>query len=252
MYRKYDRYIGKHKALRTAFLMIFIAIILYLSAVYYTAELIIDETELGDVSLEVHSVYKTPEPSVALKLPLFFDKEIKTEVTVTGFAETEKLGEYKIEYNSEFLGKTDYNEHVVNIVDTTPPELELENTEFEINADLGPASLDMITVAYSVWDNNDGDITAKVEKKLENDICYYSVIDSSGNKSSAEVKVVYIDKKAPQLKLKGNSTVYMPINTEYKELGFTVTDNYDKNIASKVVVTNNVNMNKNGTYTVNY
>lgn len=252
MYRKYDRYIGKHKALHTAFLMIFIAIILYLSAVYYTAELIIDETELGDISLEVHSEYKIPEPEVALKLSLFLGKEIKTDALVTGSVETDKLGKYKIEYKSEFLGKNDYSEHLISIVDTTPPELELENSEFEIDADISPVTQDMITTAYSVWDNNDGDITSKVEKKFENNICYYSVTDSSGNKATAEVKVVYIDKKAPQLKLNGNATVYMPINTEYKELGFTVTDNYDKDIASKVVVTNNVNMNRNGTYTVNY
>lgn len=99
----------------------FVAAILYLAAVYYTAELIIDDSELADVSLEIHSEYEIPEPSAALKFPLFFDKEIKSEITVTGSAQTEKLGQYKIEYNSQILGKNDFKEHVVNIVDTTPP-----------------------------------------------------------------------------------------------------------------------------------
>lgn len=230
----------------------FVAAILYLAAVYYTAELIIDDSELADVSLEIHSEYEIPVPSAALKFPLFFDKEIKSEITVTGSAQTEKLGQYKIEYNSQILGKNDFKEHVVNIVDTTPPELELDSVEFETDADSAPVTLDMINVGYNAWDNHDGDITSKVEKRLENDVCYYSVTDASGNTASAEVKIVYIDKKAPQIKLRGNTTVYMPINTEYKELGFTVTDNYDKNIASKVIVTNGVDVTKNGTYSVKY
>lgn len=252
MYRKYDRYIKKHRTLRTVVLLVLVAAVLYLAAVYATSELVIEREPLAEQTLEVHTSYELPTPKASLKLPLFFDKEIKTTVETSGSVATDKLGRYKIEYNSNFLKKSGYGEHLVNIVDTTPPEFDIENTEFEIDSDLSPATLDMITTAFSVWDNNDGDLTKKVQKELRDDVCYYTVTDSSGNKATAEVNVVYIDKKAPKLKLKGNSTVYMPINTEYKELGFTVTDNYDKNIASKVVVTNNVDMNKNGTYVVNY
>ena len=252
MYRKYWIYNRKQRGVKIIVSIALALVLLYVSAVYATARLEIDESNIGDVSLEVFSEYEIPKPSAAIKLPLFFNKEIKTEVVSNVTIETDKLGNYKIEYKSEFLKKSGFEAQIVSVVDTTPPEIEISEREFLIDADKRPITADMVDINYSVWDNCDGDITAKTEKKIENDFCLFTATDSSGNIGNEKVKIVYVDKKAPQIKLKGNSTIYLPINTPYKELGYTVTDNYDKNIASKLFATNNININKNGTYSVTY
>ena len=65
-----------------------------------------------------------------------------------------------------------------------------------------------------------------------------------------EVKV--IDKSSPKIELIGGEEVYILLNGKYQEAGYTVEDNYDTDLAKKVVVTGNVNTNKEGTYTINY
>ena len=100
MYRKYDRYIKKHRTLRTVVLLVLVVAVLYLAAVYATSELVIEREPLAEQTLEVHTSYELPTPKASLKLPLFFDKEIKTTVETSGSVATDKLGRYKIEYNS--------------------------------------------------------------------------------------------------------------------------------------------------------
>lgn len=64
-------------------------------------------------------------------------------------------------------------------------------------------------------------------------------------------KVKVIDTKKPEITLQGNEvTIYQ--NDTYNEPGYTATDNYDKDITSKVKVTNNIDNTKAGTYEVTY
>ncbi|MBO7217486.1 MAG: hypothetical protein J6V50_02165, partial [Clostridia bacterium] len=206
MYRKYWIYNRRGRLVKKIVSLALALVMLYAAAVYVTAKMVIDETNLGDVSLEIFSEYEAPKANAVIKLPLFFNKEIKTEVVSKGTIETDKLGVYKIEHTSEFLKKNGFKEQIVSVVDTTAPEIAINETEFLIDADKMPVSVDMVDTKFSVWDNHDGDITVKTEKKIENDYCLYTATDSSGNSSTQKVKIVYVDKKAPQIKLKGNST----------------------------------------------
>ncbi len=61
--------------------------------------------------------------------------------------------------------------------------------------------------------------------------------------------VLVVDDKKPVITLNGPNIVYLNLNEEYKEEGYNVTDNYDKDI--KVKVTNNIK-NKIGKYEVIY
>ena len=64
-------------------------------------------------------------------------------------------------------------------------------------------------------------------------------------------KVKVIDTTKPEITLQGNEvTIYQ--NDTYNEPGYTATDNYDKDITSKVKVTNNIDNTKAGTYEVTY
>lgn len=64
-------------------------------------------------------------------------------------------------------------------------------------------------------------------------------------------KVKVVDTTKPEITLQGNEvTIYQ--NDTYNEPGYTATDNYDKDITSKVKVTNNIDNTKPGTYEVTY
>lgn len=64
-------------------------------------------------------------------------------------------------------------------------------------------------------------------------------------------KVKVVDTIKPEITLQGNEvTIYQ--NDTYNEPGYTATDNYDKDITSKVKVTNNIDNTKAGTYEVTY
>ena len=56
----------------------------------------------------------------------------------------------------------------------------------------------------------------------------------------------------PEIILKGNNVVYVNLNGTYREPGYVVRDNYDKNLYDKVVVSSNIDVTKIGEYEVTY
>lgn len=81
-------------------------------------------------------------------------------------------------------------------------------------------------------------------------IKYYIVFDSKEYNYYRTVKVV--DRTTPELTLEGNTKITMLVKETYKELGYKATDNYDGDITDKVIVENNINAEKEGTYEVTY
>ena len=135
---------------------------------------------------------------------------------------------------------------MVNIVDKTPPELDLIG-----NLEINNCSKSYQEEGYAAFDNYDGDLTQKVEKEIKDGKIIYKVKDSSNNITTKERTFSNIDKEGPVIKLKGSS-VNLKINNKYVEQGYTVTDNCDDDLTSKVEITNNININKEGTYEVIY
>lgn len=64
------------------------------------------------------------------------------------------------------------------------------------------------------------------------------------------IKVV--DKIPPAVKLIGNSNVVIYQDEKYEDEGYLVIDNYDQDLNNQVIVTNNINYQKVGTYQVKY
>lgn len=230
--------------------IIFATVVLYAAAVLLTAEIRITLKGSSLETIDIYGSYTEEGAQAEVSFPLFFGYTEKADVICGGKVQTDKVGEYMLEYKAKYLNKSVSVSRTVKLTDTVAPTLELEKTLIELDQPI--ATADEIQVKYKAFDNYDKDITAFVIKELDGNICRYSVKDSSGNTASAELKIIYIDTAKPKISLKGNNTVYMPINTEYKELGYTVTDNFDKDIASGVVVSSNVDMSKRGTYSVKY
>ena len=64
--------------------------------------------------------------------------------------------------------------------------------------------------------------------------------------------VIVIDKIKPVIELIGESEVYILLNNQYKEEGYTITDNYDNDLKDNVIVSGKVDTTKEGTYEITY
>ena len=188
-----------------------------------------------EITLEVNNEYKENGYLTNAKV-LEFSNNINTS----------KLGTYTVLYKYKKYNKIKETIRVVNIVDKTPPELDLIG-----NLEINNCSKSYQEEGYAAFDNYDGDLTQKVEKEIKDGKIIYKVKDSSNNITTKERIFSNIDKEGPVIKLKGSS-VNLKINNKYVEQGYTVTDNCDDDLTSKVEITNNININKEGTYEVIY
>ena len=88
--------------------------------------------------------------------------------------------------------------------------------------------------------------------KKESDKWIYTVKDSSKNKTEIIRKINKVDKEQPVITLKGTETMYLGIDEEFTEPGYTASDNCSGNLTDKVKVTGTVKAKVEGTYTLKY
>lgn len=79
----------------------------------------------------------------------------------------------------------------------------------------------------------------------------YSVNTKKKSKSISRI-VTIVDKTPPVIKLKGKETVSVYLHEDYKEPGFTASDNFDGDLTKDVKSENNIDKEKLGTYEVTY
>lgn len=65
-------------------------------------------------------------------------------------------------------------------------------------------------------------------------------------------EVIVYDKESPKINLKGASNIILYIGDKYTEPGYTVTDNYDSSLESKVNISGELDTNKVGSYKLVY
>lgn len=110
---------------------------------------------------------------------------------VSNNVDTSKIGTYYVFYKYKDHKEIKEKIRIVNIVDTTSPNLEL----------MGKTKIDNCSKSYkeegyAAIDNYDGDLTSKVEKEITDDKIIYKVKDKSGNEAKEVRKVtVYTPKK---------------------------------------------------------
>lgn len=71
-------------------------------------------------------------------------------------------------------------------------------------------------------------------------------------KKSVIRNIHVVDIEKPVITLNGDNIIYLNKDSKYEELGYEITDNYDKDINSKIKVTNNIDETKAGKYEVVY
>lgn len=152
-------------------------------------------------------------------------------------------------------GNTSSVDRTIVYKDVIPPIITLTGGE-SYNFSIGN---NFAEPGFSAIDDVDGDITANVaiEGTVNGKLAgtyklKYLVKDSSGNICETERIVKVGDFTAPAITLKGNSSSYVLVGTNYTDPGYTASDNVDGDLTSKVNVSGNIDTNKMGRQTITY
>ena len=156
-------------------------------------------------------------------------------------------GTYTVTFSAKFLALRAEDTRTVNIVDTTPPAIELKHID------------DYYTLphheyeeeGFTAIDNHDGDITDKVTREEKDGTVYYSVTDQAGNTALAEREIFYDDRNAPVFHFPSGEEAFI-FKGETWEDDVRAEDDADGDVSDRIERTGEVNLAKAGTYTLTY
>ena len=166
-------------------------------------------------------------------------------------------GDYLVTYTAtDASGNQTIVNRTVSVVDTTPPVLTLlgdpaltVECSFPY-ADAGATALDLC----------DGDLTSQIQVVNPVDTAVpgtytvtYNVSDASGNAATEITRTVtVVDTTPPVITLNGNDPIQVELGTPYTDPGATALDLCDGDLSGQIALTNPVDTNTEGTYTVTY
>ena len=205
--------------------------------VYYDSGAVATDNIMGIVNTYVHN--GTPLYSV--------DNNVNTAV----------LGIYYVTYTAcDTIWNCDSKRRTVIVTpDVSAPTITLTG------ADPLPVSVNktFIDTFYSAWDDAEGDLTANVViggnlnvNVLGTYTRTYYVEDSKGNSDSKMRTLIVEDNAAPDVTLNGDNPMYVEIATTFTDPGVQVVDNYWPANKVSTFTTGLVNINKAGTYKIDY
>lgn len=218
--------------------------------VLHTNEYLIDLEIMGDetVVLEYGATYDEPGARAVGYGTLLQKDPQELQVRVDSKVDTSRPGDYEVVYSAEFEGAEATASRKVQIVDTVAPEITLVANPEHFTFPNQPYEEE----GYTASDNYDGDLTNQVSAVEQDGKVIYTVADSSGNQTIVEREIRYDDPIAPELTLKGESTVTITEGNKWKDPGYTATDNVDGDLTEKITVKGTVDHNKPGTYKLVY
>lgn len=178
----------------------------------------------------------------------YLKKDITSKIKTTNNIDTSKIGNYEVVYTLKHKGYEIKKTRTVKVVDKIAPIITLEG-ETEVNICPGSSFKE---IGYKAEDEYDKDLTDKVVVETKKDKVIYTVKDNSGNSYSISRKINEKDVTKPVITLKGNKTMYLSLEDDFTEPGYTAADNCTKDLTNKVVITGSVKAKQRGTYTLNY
>ena len=233
------------------FIGIVLAIIVLLVAFFVVGKTnAIAEVRLHDdktLTVEYGSDWEDPGADGIYSFPLLSKLNVKRDVTVSGSVDTKSLGEQTITYSFDHWGKHAETTRTITVVDTTGPEITLltnpnyytkPNEEYE---EEGFAAIDL----------QDGDVTESVVRTVTEDKVIYTATDSLGNTSTAERKIPFDDRIAPEISLEGGEEIVWTLAVPFRD-EYTATDDVDGDITDKVKVSGDIDIYTAGDYKLVY
>lgn len=200
----------------------------------------------SEITLEAGTEFQDPGSKAYLTGFPFFKEPKEMVVQVSGKVDPAKPGDYELVYKASFLWHGEKATRTVHVVDTTPPVIELVQSE---NSPTQSGDVYQ-EEGYRAWDSVDGDLTDQVVRKEEAGKIIYTVSDQAGNTAQAVRELV--DVTGPEITLKGEAACELPAGTAYEEPGFTAVDNFDGDVTDKVQVDGEVNSYRAGDYSLTY
>lgn len=197
------------------------------------------EYGLGWSDIDIHATYKeTVFNPIGTKVEAVFDGEV----------DFSKVGRYPVACKASHKGLNISSNLTIVIEDTVSPVIELVQDKNHFTKPNEAYKEE----GYKATDNYDGDITSSVKTEQKDGIIYYSVTDSSGNKTTVQREINYKDAVSPEIVLKGDASMKVNIGSKYEEPGYTATDDCDGDITKAVKVSGSVDTSKKGEYILTY
>ena len=198
-----------------------------------------------EVSVEYGADFKDPGASAAAVGA--FSQSRPLSVACQGRVDTSRLGSYRLIYSARYKSRDYTAERVVNVVDTTPPEITLLT-----DPDRAQNWLDgYAEEGYTAYDAHDGDLTGAVTVSTRGEEIVYSVTDAAGNRAEAVRRPEYTVGR-PELTLNGESDVVISARLNYADPGVTARDAHGNDLGAYVTVSGTLTPDRPGDYTLTY
>lgn len=178
----------------------------------------------------------------------YYDTLIDVQVSVSVPEQMQELGNYTVVYTATYEGYLARAERIVEVVDTTAPEILL----LEVPGYCPEIGEQYEEEGFVATDAHDGDLTDKVERIEDGDLIRYRVTDASGNTTQVERTIEYGDTTAPEITLNGETTVTIDAGTEFEDPGCIAIDNVDGDVTDRVTVSGSYDKYLPGSYTYTY
>ena len=236
------------------FLVIALAVLAWL-ALTLAAVLLIDGRTVrfylsgeDEMRIEYGTPFQDPGVCAVTTGRLFGEGKKQLPIKTEGTVDPTRLGPQVLRYSTSYLF-SDYSvERCVNVVDTTPPVIELKHIE-------GYAPTWMTGYAeegYSAWDAVDGNLTGKVQREKLSDRVRYTVRDSAGNVSQVERIMPIISYQPPRIVLLGEEDCVMQAGLWYTDPGVRIEDDFGTDLSPYLVTEGQVTPWFAGDYQIRY
>lgn len=176
----------------------------------------------------------------------FLLKDISKYVKVNNNIDNTKVGSYRINYYLKYKIFKFRKTRIVKVIDDIDPIINIDDDVIMVCP-----NKEIPDIEYTAHDDYDGDITDRVVQELIDNKMVFTVNDKANNLFRTEVKIIKDDIEPPVITLKGNSTIYLNVGSNYDEPGYSASDNCDDDVTSNVIVSGEVSKSV-GTYTITY
>jgi len=212
-------------------------------------------TGLQDCSLPLNST----EPNWLSGVTVTDNYDGTIQLTIQHITKTVNMGavgSYRVTYTvADQSGNTTTQFITVNVIDTTAPiingfsDLVLEVGSTEPNWLEGVSAIDAVdgAIILGIQHVNISNVNMNLVGSFS---VIYTVSDSNQNVTTQSIQVTIQDTTAPILTLNGSANIYLPLGSNYQELGAMAVDNYDLNCL--IVITGEVNTSLSDEYIITY
>lgn len=174
-----------------------VVLLAILAGIGYAMCLVLNKTSMelniadgSTITAEYGNPATLPEVSAVYKGTIFNKDGVTVKAEPKGEIDYNNLGSYPVVFEASYKGKKAAAQLTVNVVDTTPPVINLVSKENYVT----PQGMPYREEGYNAIDNVDGDITAAMQAVEENGVVTYTVTDSHGNTATATREIKYADK----------------------------------------------------------